>query len=82
MKIKRYKKAQRIIAFYRNTFGFRPPYQVLIDGTFSQQALKNKVNIAEQIEKYLGDKVKLLTTVCVITETEKLGISFAVFDQV
>jgi U3 small nucleolar RNA-associated protein 23 len=46
---------------------------VLVDGTFCQAALKNKINLNEQIPKYLCDTVKLLTTVCVVTETEKLG---------
>lgn len=79
MKVKRYKKAQRYISFYRNHFGFRAPYQILLDGTFCQAALKNKVNLAEQIPKYLSDEVKLLTTVCVVTETEKLGMYLKVF---
>lgn len=74
MKIKRYKKAQRTLTFFKNNFGFRPPYQILLDGTFCQAALKNKVNIAEQMPGYLGDEVKLMTSVCVIHETEKLGM--------
>lgn len=73
MKIKRYKKAQRYLTFYRNHFEFRSPYQILLDATFCQAALKNKVNINEQMPKYLSGDIKLLTTVCVVTETEKLG---------
>lgn len=73
MKVKRYKKAQKYLSFYRNNFGFRAPYHVLVDGTFCQAALKNKINLSEQIPKYLCDTVRLLTTVCVVTETEKLG---------
>lgn len=73
MKITRYKRAQRNLLFYRNYFDFRPPYQILLDATFCQAALKNKINIKEQIPKYLNDEVKLLTTVCIVNETEKLG---------
>ncbi|XP_067143996.1 rRNA-processing protein UTP23 homolog [Centruroides vittatus] len=73
MKIRRYKRVQRYMGFYTNNFGFRSPYQVLIDGTFCQAALKYKVNIKEQMPKYLNSDVKLLTTVCVVNETEKLG---------
>lgn len=73
MKVKRYKRAQRFLTFYKNNFNFRPPYQVLLDGTFCQAALKNKINIAEQMPKYLGEEVKLLTTVCAINEVEKLS---------
>lgn len=35
-------------------------------------SFQNKLNIQEQLPKYLGD-VKLLTTPCVIVETERLG---------
>ncbi|RWS21536.1 rRNA-processing protein UTP23-like protein [Leptotrombidium deliense] len=73
MKIKRYKKVNKHLAFYRNTFGFRKPYQILLDATFCQMALKYKVNIKEQLPKYLADETKLFTTVCVVNETEKLG---------
>jgi U3 small nucleolar RNA-associated protein 23 len=73
MKIKRQKKAQRILTFYRNHFGFRAPYHVVLDGTFCQKALNNKINLREQIPKYFGDEVKLLTTACILTELERLG---------
>ena len=75
MKIKRQKKAQRILMFYRNNFAFRPPYHIVLDGTFCQKALNNKINLREQIPKYFGDEVKLLTTACILTELEKLGES-------
>lgn len=39
MKIARYKRAQKTLSFYRNNFGFREPYQILIDATFCQTAL-------------------------------------------
>lgn len=73
MKITRYKRCQRYLSFYRNNFDFRPPYQIILDATFCQAALGNKINIAEQMPKYLNDQVKLLTTVCVVNETEKLS---------
>lgn len=74
MKITRYKRVQRYLNFYKNNFSFRAPYQILIDGTFCQAALKNKVNIKEQMPKYLNDQVKLMTTVCIVNETELIGI--------
>ncbi|XP_076320176.1 rRNA-processing protein UTP23 homolog [Tachypleus tridentatus] len=73
MKIKRQKRLHRNLNFYRNNFGFREPYQVLLDATFCQSALKYKVNIKEQLPNYLEGEVKLMTTSCVVTETEKLG---------
>ncbi|XP_022243574.1 LOW QUALITY PROTEIN: rRNA-processing protein UTP23 homolog [Limulus polyphemus] len=73
MKIKRQKRLHRNKNFYKNSFGFREPYQVLLDATFCQSALKYKVNIKEQLPNYLEGEVKLMTTSCVVTETEKLG---------
>jgi len=40
MKIKRAKKAERILNFYRHNFGHRPPFQILIDGTFCHACLE------------------------------------------
>lgn len=74
MKIRRHKKAQRILTFYRNNFGFRPPFHVVLDGTFCQKALNNKINLKEQIPHYFGAEVKLLTTACILIELEKLGM--------
>ncbi|XP_053200568.1 rRNA-processing protein UTP23 homolog [Panonychus citri] len=75
MKVKRYKRVSKYLQFYRTNFGFRAPYQVLIDGTFCQRALKNKVNIREQLPKYIGDEVTFNTTICVINEVQNIGHS-------
>lgn len=75
MKVKRYKRVQKYLQFYKNKFGFRSPFQILIDGTFCQFSLQNKVNISEQMPKYLSDSCKLFTTVCVVEETQRLSQS-------
>ena len=73
MKIKRQKKVQRILDFYKHNFGHFPPYQMLLDGTFAMACLKMQINIKEQMPKYIGQEVKILTTKCAIAEAEKLG---------
>ncbi|CAH0557420.1 unnamed protein product [Brassicogethes aeneus] len=73
MKIKRYKKVNKNINFYINNFGFRQPYQLLVDGTFCFAALNNQVNIADNIPRYLHGETKLLTTQCAVMEMETLG---------
>ena len=73
MKIKRQKKVQRTLDFYKHNFGHHPPYQMLIDGTFAVACLNMKINIKEQMPKYIGQEVKLLTTKCAIVEAELLG---------
>lgn len=35
---------------------------------------QNKFNIQEQLAKYFQSEIKLLTTACIISETEKLGV--------
>lgn len=61
------------MSLYKNNFGFREPFQVLLDGTFCQVALAHKVNIQDQLPRYLSGQCKLLTTACVIEETRRLG---------
>ncbi|XP_042860533.1 rRNA-processing protein UTP23 homolog [Penaeus japonicus] len=73
MKIRRQKKAQKILGFYQHNFDIRPPYTVLLDGTFCYAAIEGKVKIAEDIPKYLGSlDTKLITTQCIILEVEQL----------
>lgn len=73
MKIKRQKHAKKNIAFYKYNFSFREPYQILVDGTFCQAALKNKIQIKEQLPKYFMGEVQLCTTNCILRELESLG---------
>lgn len=73
MKIKRQKAAKKTISFYKYNFSFREPFQILVDGTFCQAALKNKIQIKEQMPKYLMGEVQLCTTSCALKELETLG---------
>ena len=73
MKVKRQKKVRKILSFYSNNYGHKTPYKVLVDGTFCKAALTFKLNITEQLSKYLEGEVKLSTTRCVLTECEALG---------
>ncbi|KAJ6663126.1 hypothetical protein lerEdw1_010719 [Lerista edwardsae] len=73
MKIKRQKHAKKNMGFYKHNFGFREPFQVLLDGTFCQAALRNKIQIREQLPGYLAGATQLCTTRCVLKELESLG---------
>ncbi|NXP05313.1 UTP23 protein, partial [Thinocorus orbignyianus] len=73
MKLKRQKHAKRNMGFYKHNFHFREPFQVLLDGTFCQAALRNKIQIREQLPGYLGGATQLFTTRCVLKELESLG---------
>nr|XP_005507319.2 rRNA-processing protein UTP23 homolog [Columba livia] len=67
------KHAKKIMGFYKHNFHFREPFQVLLDGTFCQAALRNKIQIREQLPGYLGGAVQFCTTRCVLKELESLG---------
>lgn len=74
MKIKRIKKVQKNLRFYRLNFGIDKPFKVIIDGTFCCAALANQINIREQMTKYLDDsEARLVTSKCVLREMEQLG---------
>ena len=74
MKIKRHKNLRKVLHFYKMNYNILEPYQILIDGTFAQEALKCKINLADQIPKFFDKKkCQLLTTTCALHETEALG---------
>ncbi|KAM9235031.1 rRNA-processing protein UTP23 homolog [Leptosomus discolor] len=73
MGLTRQKHAKKNMGFYRHNFHFCQPFQVLLDGTFCQAALRNKIQIREQLPGYLGGATDLCTTRCVLKELESLG---------
>ncbi|KAK2141198.1 hypothetical protein LSH36_1141g00029 [Paralvinella palmiformis] len=73
MKVKRQKHVRKVLTFYKTNYGYHPPYNVLVDGTFCKAALKFQINISEQLPKYLDAEIKLITTKCVMAECEALG---------
>ncbi|NWU65413.1 UTP23 protein, partial [Pterocles burchelli] len=73
MGLTRQKHAKKNMGFYRRNFQFREPFPVLLDGTFCQAALRNKIQIREQLPGYLGGATQLCTTRCVLKELESLG---------
>lgn len=77
MKIRRHKHTKRVLKYYRANFSLDTKlFNVLIDGTFANEALNCKINIAEQLPKFFDvkeNKCKLWTTKCAIHETEILG---------
>ncbi|XP_055482454.1 rRNA-processing protein UTP23 homolog [Psammomys obesus] len=73
MKITRQKHAKKHLAFFRNNFGVREPYQILLDGTFCQAALRGRIQLRDQLPRYLMGETQLCTTRCVLKELETLG---------
>lgn len=73
MRVKRLKHCKKFVNFYKTTFGFREPFQILVDLTFCQFALNFKINIKEQVPKYIEGDSQLYTTNCILEEGKLLG---------
>lgn len=73
MTAKRYKRASKILTFFKYNYKISPPYRVLVDGTFCMAALSNKINLREQLPKYLDGEVEIVTTKCVLEELKQIG---------
>lgn len=73
MRVKRLKHCKKHVSFYKNNFGFHQPYQILVDLTFCQTALNYKINIKEQVPKYIDGESQLFTTRCIMHEGKLLG---------
>lgn len=76
MKLTRAKKLRKRIALYHNSFSFREPYQILLDGNFLHTALTARLDLRNLLPKLLGGKVKAMTTQCVLAEARALGSDF------
>jgi len=67
------KRAKKILNFFHFNYQYNEPYNILVDGTFCQAALQSKINLREQLPKYLGTGVEIFTTKCVLEELKLLG---------
>jgi U3 small nucleolar RNA-associated protein 23 len=80
MGIKRTKSTKKSLLIYKNNFGFRAPYQVLLDGNFIHTALKmlkeQKHSLNSFISLTFTAETRLYTTNCVLAELATLGPEF------
>ncbi|OAL65305.1 rRNA processing protein [Trichophyton rubrum] len=58
MRAKRSKKYQKLMRQYELTFGFRAPYQVLVDSHFLQSVYNFKMDLVPALERTVQGKVK------------------------
>jgi U3 small nucleolar RNA-associated protein 23 len=49
MRQKRAKQYKKLMSLYSLSFGFRQPYQVLIDATFCTQGVQMKIELEKQL---------------------------------
>ncbi|KAF1912504.1 Fcf1-domain-containing protein [Ampelomyces quisqualis] len=64
MKLKRAKAYKKLLHQYELNFGFREPYQVLLDSQILQDAYKFKIDLVARLQKMLGGQVKPMITTC------------------
>lgn len=76
MRLKRAKQYKRNMALYQNSFKFREPYQVIVDGNFLNVCKNMKLDPRESLHQVLMGEVKLMTTYCVCAELRSLGTDF------
>ncbi|EEP81909.1 predicted protein [Uncinocarpus reesii 1704] len=64
MRAKRSKKYRKLMHQYETTFGFREPYQVLVDSHFLQSVYAFKMDLLPALERTVQGKVKPFITKC------------------
>ncbi|KAH8551401.1 rRNA processing protein Utp23 [Umbelopsis sp. PMI_123] len=77
MRAKRQKVYKRAMHSYQSGFGFRTPYQILLDGNFVQESLSNKIYMKEVLPNTLMGPTKQLITSCAIAELRSKGEDFS-----
>ncbi|CAO3679000.1 unnamed protein product [Umbelopsis vinacea] len=77
MRAKRQKVYKRAMHSYQSAFGFRTPYQILLDGDFCQEGLNNKIYIKEVFPQTLMGPTKQLITSCAIAEMRSKGDEYS-----
>ncbi|KAF7306665.1 PIN domain-like protein [Mycena indigotica] len=68
MRQKRAKAYRKLMELYSMSFGFRQPYQVLVDAEFCKTSIEAKTELSKQISSVLQGDVKPMITQCCIHE--------------
>ncbi|KAH9857848.1 Fcf1-domain-containing protein [Lenzites betulinus] len=68
MRQKRAKAYRKLMSLYSLSFGFRQPYQVLIDSHMCTEAIAHKIELLKQLGVVLQGAVKPMITQCCIHE--------------
>merc|ERR1711976_110716 len=89
MKIKRNKKASKLVKLLTQHLGYRPPLQIIADGTFVKAATDNELAknydpktsqeqdpLVVAMHKYLDVSFNIFTTISVMNELSMLGPEF------
>jgi len=75
MRQKRAKAYRKLMSLYSMSFGFRQPYQVLVDSEMCKVAISHKIELEKQLGVVLQGTVKPMVTQCCIHELYLQGKS-------
>ncbi|KAI0307858.1 PIN domain-like protein [Multifurca ochricompacta] len=75
MRQKRSKAYRKLMAMYSTSFGFRQPFQVLVDSEMCEVTISQKMDLLTQIQSVLVGSVKMMITQCCIHELYLQGKS-------
>ncbi|KAF9240950.1 Fcf1-domain-containing protein [Melanogaster broomeanus] len=75
MRQKRAKTYRKLMSSYCLSFGFRQPYQVLVDSDMCRLATESRVDLHKQLSTVLQGDIKPMITQCCIHELYLLGKS-------
>ncbi|GAA6056740.1 hypothetical protein JCM3770_005873 [Rhodotorula araucariae] len=73
MRQKRTKGARKVMQLYCSAFGFREPYQLLMDAAFIESAVKQKFDLESRLHDVLQGLVKPMITQCCMQALYDLG---------
>ncbi|GAA6003383.1 rRNA-binding ribosome biosynthesis protein UTP23 [Rhodotorula paludigena] len=73
MRQKRTKGSRKVMHLYCSAFGFREPYQMLVDAAFIQSCVKQKFDIQARLHDTLQGVVKPMITQCCMQALYDLG---------
>ncbi|KAJ3758830.1 PIN domain-like protein [Lentinula raphanica] len=68
MRQKRAKTYRKLMNLYSMTFGFRQPYQILVDSELCKASVEHKIELVKQLGMVLQGEVKPMITQCCIHE--------------
>ncbi|KAJ3841061.1 PIN domain-like protein [Lentinula raphanica] len=68
MRQKRAKTYRKLMNLYAMTFGFRQPYQILVDSELCKASVEHKIELVKQLGMVLQGEVKPMITQCCIHE--------------
>ncbi|CAO3702363.1 unnamed protein product [Rhizopus stolonifer] len=73
---KKQKTIKKTVHGYCLAFGFRPPYQVIVNGEFCRAALEKQVYVRHALPDLLGGLTRIVTTDCILKDIKSKGHDF------